>query len=190
MKFALIIAGLILVASAVFVSYLPNLRVQPSQQHFNQQPLPQQTPTQTEEKQLTVREGDIITKPDGWQLPDVTKLKKPERYKDKRFDYGVDVYRNVYETNRLELPLVGYDGKPDAVRKVAVTDLIVYDIKKRPFCYQVVLWNVPLEGEVGVGVVITQFYYDMDGDGRFESWDIASGLNKPLRIPQWAKQQL
>jgi hypothetical protein len=49
-------------------------------------------------------------------------------------------------------------------------------------------WDVPLGGESGVNALIYHTYYDMDGDGRFEGWDIKDQTIKPLRMPRWIKK--
>lgn len=83
---------------------------------------------------------------------------------------------------------MNYDGTPDGLRKIMLqSDIDAYDINKRVFCYRTLAWNVPLEGEAGVSVVIYHTYYDLDGDGIFESWDVEDLLQKPLKMPQWIK---
>ncbi len=49
-------------------------------------------------------------------------------------------------------------------------------------------WNVPLPGESGVTVLYYLTYYDLDGDGKFETWDIRDNSLKPLSMPLWVQK--
>jgi hypothetical protein len=134
---------------------------------------------------LATRSGNIITKPDGWLIPDISKLKL--QFSRSKFKQGKQkLYVTGYEPDDFELPKMNLDGTADSERKVWVNSLRVYDIDKRVFCYRMALYDVPLKGEAGIGVLWRATYYDLDGDGKFESLDIEDLPTKPLIMPQWA----
>lgn len=141
---------------------------------------------------LVVRNGDIITNPDGWEIPDTAKLKvESSRRKFSKFKSGkknLKVHVTRYDTEDIELSKVNFDGSIDAKRKFFVFNLWAYDVNKRVFCYRLLVGNIPLPGEAGVGVVWYMTYYDLDGDGKFESWD-KDGVEMRYtpKIPEWIK---
>ena len=137
----------------------------------------------------TFRDGDLIIKPDGWPIPDVSKLQiSQRRSKWKVAKSPVDVYYTGYKTDYMHIPKIGDDGIADPVREWSIYELNEYDIGNRKFCYRMKVWDVPLPNESGVGVVYYITYYDLDGDGKFEGWDITDELFKPLRMPQWVNK--
>ena len=170
MKVAFIIASVILVVGAITTTYfIARPRFHPSsaqQQTFELQT----TPHTEKEKPFALRKSEVITKPDGWKLPDISKLKilSPRR-KEEAFDYGIEVYSTGYKTNHLQLPAASGNGTADPVMRVTVKELTVYDINDRTFCYKMLVWHIPPKGYQGVGANIYQFYYDLDGDGKFET---------------------
>lgn len=133
---------------------------------------------------LVTRNGNIVTKPDGWLIPDVSKFKV--EFRNKFMQDGQKTYQTSYDTKFIEIPRMYKDGTVDSQRKDMVYTLISYDIDKRVFCYRMRVSELPLEGEQGVGVLWDKIYYDLDGDGKFESWDTAAVIRSPLIIPQWA----
>ena len=134
---------------------------------------------------LVTKNGNIITKQDGWLIPDISDLKL--QFSRSKFKQGKQkLYVTGYEPDDFELSKMNLDGTADSERKIRVYSLKVYDINKRVFCYRMMLYDVPLKGEAGVGVLWYTTYYDLDGDGKFESWDVSDSTLKPLIIPQWA----
>ena len=135
------------------------------------------------------RDGDLITKPAGWPIPDVSKLQiLRQRSRWGIGEYPVAVYYTGYKTDYMHIPKVGHDGIVDSVREWSVYELSEYDIGNRKFCYRMLVWDVPLENEAGVNAVYYITYYDLDGDGKFEGWDVTDSLSKPLRMPQWVNR--
>jgi hypothetical protein len=137
---------------------------------------------------VATRNGDIVTKPDGWPIPDVSKLKV--QFGRKKFKQGGQKiyntgYETIYKSDDVLLPKMNFDGTTDPERKVKIYSLVVYDIDKRVFCYRMLFYDVPLKGEAGVGVLVITTYYDLDGDGKFESFDVTDEPMKPLLLPQW-----
>ncbi|MEP7075866.1 MAG: hypothetical protein ABI878_08645 [Acidobacteriota bacterium] len=131
------------------------------------------------------RDGNLITNSDGWPIPDISSLKTVSRRSKLRSEQAkANVYVTVYDPGGIEMPRMDLDGTKNSARKVRVEKLSVYDLDTRPFCYRMLYWDVPSQGAAGLTVVIFHTYYDLDGDGKFETWDLADkGSIQPLIIP-------
>jgi hypothetical protein len=180
MKFIHIIICLTLIAAISVIILLLT--------RHDQTPATSLTPESSKiEKEISANHNEgIIINPSGWLVPDISKLKKTEpRFKWKSESHSVNIYATDYETGGLELPVMNTDGSIDPINKVAVRHLTVFDIDNRAFCYRMLFWYIPPKGLQGVGVVFYHTYYDMDGDGKFESWDTKNNPAKSLKMPKW-----
>lgn len=130
---------------------------------------------------LVTRNENLIIKKDGWQIPDISNLKiEGKRAKLKRYKDNPRIYRTSYETNDFEMLYMNFDGTADIDRKVIIHNLETFDINKKIFCYR-------MQACLGVvAVIFYKTYYDLDGDGIFETWDIDDSITKSLIIPNWA----
>jgi hypothetical protein len=187
LTFRLLIAALTFVVGVAF-AYVWYIRhsspVAPTKVN---QPAPAEIHAPSE--QNVYRDGELIVKRDGWEVPDVSSLRVSQRGVWRTTETAAPVNHTMYElAGELLMPKKNFDGTVDPVRKVRVNSLIVFDIGGRRFCYRMLVWDVPAPGESGVGVVFYQTFYDLDGDGKFESWDVSDTLSKPLKMPHWSQK--
>jgi len=133
-----------------------------------------------------VREG-------GWRIPGADHFTTEGKSQRVTVD-GVETERKTMRSS-VEDPLVDEEGNAvgaDAASKTdkrifAVREVHSYQVSERVFAYLVRL--VPVEFEAGgtrvyAGAMYNLYYYDEDGDGRFETR--YSALRSP-KIPGWAR---
>jgi hypothetical protein len=133
------------------------------------------------------RVGDSIIKNDGWKLPDISQLKKDERRQ--RVEQTPNVYLTVYETGERFITFKNqFDGTVSERDEIRIGQLFVYGIDGRRFCYRMLYSDVPKSGESAVGLSIYYSFYDLDGDGKFETWALNDSIGKPLKMPSWVKR--
>jgi hypothetical protein len=139
-----------------------------------------------------IRKGDLLVKQGGWPLPDVTKCKNKGERSRSKFPWKEtkarkDLFFTLYTDCEFDVPLMNKDGKADPIRKVRIYNIRVYDIQGREFCYTFQYNHVSLPGETLAPFRYKVAYYDLDGDGKFESWDTMHEITKPPIMPEWDK---
>jgi hypothetical protein len=139
-----------------------------------------------------------VVKQDGWRVPGVDEYTTVSRVKERQVN-GVAVTQKVFETKAR--PVVDLEGNTvdnvdqkgiNVTHQIAkkkkqlfdVRDFSTYEVNGRVFANGVTLVPVAIEEHVRVylGAMYSLFYYDEDGDGRFEAR--YSGLPLP-RTPEW-----
>jgi hypothetical protein len=131
------------------------------------------------------RAGDSIIKNDGWKLPDISQLKKNGR---RRVEQTPNVYLTAYDMSEPVTTFKNqFDGTVSEKDEIRIRQLFVYDIDGRQFCYRMLYSDVSKPGESGVGLSIYYSFYDLDGDGKFETWALDDRIGKPLKMPSWVK---
>jgi hypothetical protein len=131
------------------------------------------------------RVGDSIIKNDGWKLPDISQFKEDGR---RRVEQKPNVRLTAYDTSKPVTTLKNqYDGTVSEKDEIRIRQLFVYDIDGRRFCYRMLYSDVPKPGESAVGLSIYYSFYDLDGDGKFETWALDDTIGKPLKMPSWVK---
>ena len=137
-------------------------------------------------------------KEDGWRVPGVDEYRTVATVKERQVE-GVEVTQKVFEIEAR--PVVDVDGNTvgnidqkgiNVSQEVAkkkkrlfdVRDFSTYEVKGRVFAYGVTLVPVVIENNLRTyaGGMYSLFYYDEDGDGRFETR--YSGLPLP-KTPTW-----
>jgi hypothetical protein len=137
-------------------------------------------------------------KQEGWRVPGIEEYKKVSRVKERQVTGGT-VTQKVFEAEAR--PVVDLDGTTvgnidqkginvsyqiakKKKRLFDVRDFSTYEVNGRVFAYGVTLVPVAIEKHtrVYVGAMYSLFYYDEDGDGRFETR--YSGLPLP-KTPTW-----
>jgi len=63
---------------------------------------------------------------------------------------------------------------------LVVNNLVAYDFKGKTFCYMITV------NPEGIGANNILYFYDFDGDGRFETVRTHSDVYMP-ELPDWAK---
>ena len=134
------------------------------------------------------KNGGWLTNSKGWVLPDLSKLKveKRQRFRSVK-NTPRKIYITRYDTKDLVVFVNNADGTPNATDRIMIYSLYVYDANRRSFCYRMKYSMLPKPGEAGVGVLFDYTFYDLDGDGKFESWYLDDTSLAPLKIPDWVK---
>jgi hypothetical protein len=148
------------------------------------------------EKSTRLRKKTV--KEDGWRVPGIDEYRKVSSVTEKQVK-GVAVTQKVFEAEAR--PVVDLDGQTvgnidakginvsqavadEKKRLFDVRGFSTYEVNGRVFAYGVTLVPVVIEKNIRTyaGAMYSLFYYDEDGDGRFETR--YSGLPLP-GIPAW-----
>jgi hypothetical protein len=131
-----------------------------------------------------------VLKESGWQIPGLKNSvagKRVERKSENSSKVSVTKYVPGYikgKPPRLE-PSFFTDEERRTLRffssnfDLVVSDIWGYDVQGKTFCYQV---HVHPQG---IGATIILYFYDLDGDERFETVKQLGGFNPEL--PSWVK---
>jgi hypothetical protein len=132
-----------------------------------------------------------VLKEGGWQIPGLKNSvvgKRIERKSENNPKVSVTKYVPGYvkgKPPRLE-PSFFTDEERRILRlfpsdfDLVVLDIWVYDVQEKIFCYQV---HVHPQG---IGATTILYFYDTDGDERFETVKTHSGGFRP-ELPDWVK---
>lgn len=115
----------------------------------------------------------------GWELPDLTKCRLAGSQVNLNIKSPKPVTQNLYFAKGELLLNTGYG--PMRVRLVRE-----FEIEKRKFCYIIsVVPPIPKNSNVSYAPVQTNLvYYDLDGDGKFETKD-SRYTDFPTILPKW-----
>jgi hypothetical protein len=142
-----------------------------------------------------------IEKESGWQIPGLGQSRILDRRRLLPKGYGVSgvplqitVFKPRREV-RAMISLFGLksDGKTLVMgeRRGAVQSIIKCDIENRVFVYIVSFYALVADasGHLGYSGIYGAQYFDNDGDGVFESYELGPPFVTPeLRIPEWARR--
>jgi hypothetical protein len=136
---------------------------------------------------------NTVVKNEGWQIPTLkesvaVKFSKPKTANPSNL--SVTEYKLGYV--KEDLPVLEKSFFSDEERRtlrlfpsdfgdLVPSNLLGYEINGRKFCYVV---NVHPKG---VGALIPLYFYDLDGDEKFETATTQSGRLVPDLLPDWAK---
>lgn len=138
---------------------------------------------------IPIRNGDIISKSaespleinqEGWELPDLNKLKIEE----KQEKIGIKSPKPV--TLKRYFPKVEELLLKTSLGEMQVLSVREFEIENRKFCYILtVIKPKPKDSNFSrAGITTNLTYYDLDGDGRFETHDHRYGA-VPIIFPKW-----
>lgn len=123
-------------------------------------------------------ESSIKINPEGWELPDLTKCKLVEKRVKQKVNSPKPVFSNFYSPNVGQLLINTSFGK------MRVLGIREFEIENRKFCYAITITSPSSKNPniSNVGTATTLVYYDLDGDGKFESKDSTSVI--PIHFPK------
>jgi len=138
----------------------------------------------------------------GWEIPGLgqSKLVYPRKLVEFYSEKPVHLYLTGFKPEQeviVSVPLYYRLRENDAAlvirqEQASIISIVKYELNKKDFCYEVQVYLVSYNKETGVkgyGGQLGLRYYDEDGDGKFESYDMGSG-NPPFipKIPEWVQR--
>jgi hypothetical protein len=146
-----------------------------------------------------------VVKEHGWKIPglDETKILQPRKRYDPSSYSGYDIYLTRYELqhryreNIIEyevvtlLPFYYIETETNLLKIVEHTHRLEvinrFDFKGKPFCFVLDTTRLSYDPRTRMGGTLsgiwTVAYYDMDGDGKFETRELPAP-SRP-RLPRW-----
>lgn len=145
-------------------------------------------------------EATRVNNQDGWDIPMIKQNSKVKKVKTERVTYpetpSFTVERTIYQPqkpkkkkdlNLQKLPFFTINGQELHIEQaqLMVTKIVRYSVGGKIFCYHVVASH--LDGtpyEIYLGEEYSFFFFDTDGDGKFETLEYALGFMRN-QIPKW-----
>jgi hypothetical protein len=131
----------------------------------------------------------------GWQIPGLTQFTKSENRSQITVN-GVKVIRQYLKSSDEPLIIIDQYSLSDAGELIIsptpcyIRNIMTYSVSGRVFAYQV-SGMVAVKNTAGrlerTGGVLEIFFYDEDGEGKFETRSIATELQ---RVPSWAVREV
>ncbi len=132
-------------------------------------------PPDTVSKSSKNVETSLKINEEGWELPDLSKCEMTEKQVKQKINSPKPVFSNYYRPKVKDLLFTTSLGE---MRVLGVRE---FEIEKRKFCYVIYVTH-PLGSRVaGVSTWLT--YYDLDGDGKYETKD-TKGATFPTIFPE------
>lgn len=141
-----------------------------------------------------------LIKEDGWEIPGLAKSKimLPRRAFQ---DYSEKPVSQLYVTEfkpigkavaAIPIYFIRKDGEEIVTRQqqITVKSIEKYDVNKKAFCFIVSGIGISHDKKTGQGGYAGGFsfvYYDNDGDGKFETYELAADTTPPFvpHVPEW-----
>ncbi|MBI4752291.1 MAG: hypothetical protein HY774_27700 [Acidobacteria bacterium] len=135
----------------------------------------------------------------GWDIPFINQSSKLNQIKIEEkpypglppFSVKITTYQpqkpKKKDLNLQKLPFFTINGDKLHVHQahLLITEIVQYSVENKIFRYQVTGYSVVDTPQgVDLGAQYFLYFFDMDGDGKFETLDYEPGL-PPKRIPKW-----
>jgi len=132
-----------------------------------------------------------IIRNEGWEIPGLKNSRLTRERTNFKSVNGRQIFSTVFTTAMDENAALDSDFFTDDERltlhffpqgmSIITRQVVALDAGGKPFCYIVEF------SPRGVSAIITLFFYDNDGDGRFETVS-AQSENETTKFPEWVKQ--
>ena len=137
----------------------------------------------------------------GWDIPGLGQSKMVfSRKPVESYGNPIRLYITAFKPKQriiISVPLYYSLRENDAAlvingERALILSIAKYEFNNKAFCYGVQIQFVSYDEKTGIGGYAAKLllhYYDEDGDGTFESYDMGSGGSMfPPRIPEWAQR--